>query len=146
MSVVARTEKALAALRQLGSGIDDGGKVIGQLVAEELEAESKAAFREQADPVTAKPWARRAGNRDPQRAILFQWGKLKGGINAKARLKTKTRVLVEGAVIGSAHKYALKHQEGTDNLPQRRFMGLSDEDWDRVEKRYRKAMQKRLVG
>lgn len=147
MTVIARTQRVTRALDQLVNSLDDAGKIIGQIVAEELEAESKTAFSEQADPATGKPWAKRAGNRDPQRAILYLNGQLVGGINAKGRLKTKSKVLVEGAVIGSASSYAKKHQDGdpSRNLPARPFMGLSREDWDRVEKRFDKAMLKRLT-
>jgi len=148
MTIIVRNARVLRALAKLEGGTEKALKIAAQIVGEELEAESKTAFREQADPMTAKPWAKRKGNRDPERALLIQTGALRRGVNASVKQISKDRAVIEGAVVGPAADYALQHQEGDQgrNLVARPYMGLNEADWKRVDGRITKAVEKEAVG
>jgi len=131
------------AQKVLGSG--QLGKVAGQFTAERLEKETKEAWPEASDPITDRPWAERKNDRDPGRAILVKSGSLRREVGTESQVDGK-RIFVRGYVNGSASKYALTHQDGSPsrNIPQRRYMGLSERDYRRVEERIQKWIEHSL--
>ncbi len=64
------------------------------------------------------PWQKRKRNKDPGRAILVQYGRLRRSIRA-GKVSWREIVVVADAV------YARIHNEGIGKMPKRQFMGRS---------------------
>lgn len=94
-------------------------KILATEVARKAENQFKENFRQGGfiDDYLQK-WTPRK-NADPGRAILVKSGRLKRGIKA-APGENFTRIDISNDV-----PYAKYHNEGTDKLPQRKFIGES---------------------
>jgi phage gpG-like protein len=70
------------------------------------------------DNTTVQPWKSRKGGKDPGRAILVKTGRLRRSFNMI--VQSISRVFVENDA-----PYGIHHNYGTKKMPQRKFMGKS---------------------
>jgi hypothetical protein len=82
------------------------------------------------------PWARRRGNREPKRPILFLTGRLKRGTKIVDQMFGKI-------TIANDVPYAYEHNEGV-NQTKRQFMGNSAKLEGQIEKMIEKSVSKIL--
>jgi phage gpG-like protein len=87
-------------------------------------------FKQEQSP-EGKPWSPRKGNgdgaRSSRRSLLVKSGRLRKSIRL-------TRVTSNSASIGTNVSYAKYHNEGTERLPQRQFIGKSAELTRRLQR------------
>ena len=100
----------------------------------------KANFKKQGfDDTGVKRWPARKNNKDVGRAILVKTGNLRNSIFVR-------RANFNVITISSDTKYGQYHNEGTNRLPQRKFMGESESLKKKIVDKVTKEIKNALLG
>lgn len=122
-------------IKRSGSGITGLSKEIGRIrkfgpflkeIGQTLEASTKLRFNNSTDP-EGERW-------EPSKRVLRQ-GRGRTLVETGRLQKSISYAYDESEVnIGTDVEYAEKHQEGLDGLPQRAFLGISQQDEQEIER------------
>jgi phage gpG-like protein len=120
-------------------GLQEVKKKAPLVLAQICKGHFEMSFRNQGfTDRSLNKWKQRKGNKDPQRAILVKSSRLKRSIFIKSASFSKI-------VIASRSPYAEYHNEGTDILPQRKFMGNSHVLKKKLEKKLESMIKEALT-
>lgn len=125
-------EAVFSRFKQLREGVEDFGAKdtsgIGWLIARHLHASTNQRFMEERDP-DGKVWE---GLKDSTLARKKRKGFAPRILKERLTLlrSIDTEVTAQAIIIGTKVKYAAAHQFGVSkrNLPQRAFLGMSNDD------------------